>query len=65
MTAKALMKMGAKHVDGLPFGHTSAAFIANWQFWRVMAILPNLKPYKPKRAKSPKYSDGKRPVNRK
>ena len=49
MTAKALMKAGAKHVSGLPWGHTSAAFVIGMPFRQVMIYLPKLKIYKPKK----------------
>ncbi len=51
MTLKQFQKAlkDRKHVDGLPFGHRNASFVANMSFGYVMAILPHLKVYKPKK----------------
>lgn len=38
-----------KHVAGLPWGHTSAAFVVSMQFRYVMYLLPKLTVYKPKK----------------
>jgi hypothetical protein len=51
MTAKGLMKAAStcKSVAGLPWGHTSASFVIGLPFRQVMAYLPKLKIYKPKK----------------
>ena len=51
MTAKTLLKaaLDQKHVAGLPWGHSPAAFVISMQFRYIMGLLPSLKIYKPKR----------------
>jgi hypothetical protein len=50
MTLKSFHRAVAerKHVDGLPWGHTTAIFVSNMNFNFVIRVLPRLKIYKPK-----------------
>lgn len=52
MNTKALISAAEnrKHVTGLPWGRSPAAFVLSMQFRFVMAYLPKMRVYKPKKA---------------